>query len=145
MLSLCFCSESFFHFPSQCYSSLFFLEIFRTPCLWTLTWALWKCLLKNLNTTIPCFSEKVAYFGKQLQMSETWSLQFFRGTLSLYQSHLYQLQETWGESLGWEDCPEEGMATNSSIHAWIPWTGRLQSTVLQSLTQWKQLSTHTFI
>ena len=39
--------------------------------------------------------------------------------------------ETWVLFLGWEDPPEEGMATNSSILAWrIPWTeepGGLQS------------------
>ena len=41
------------------------------------------------------------------------------------------VQETWVQSLGWEDPLEKGMATHSSILAWrIPWTeepGRLQS------------------
>ena len=41
------------------------------------------------------------------------------------------LQETWVQSLGWEDPLEKGMVTHSSILAWeIPWTeepGRLQS------------------
>ena len=33
------------------------------------------------------------------------------------------MQETWGQSLGWEDPLEDGMATPSSILAWrIPWT-----------------------
>ena len=33
------------------------------------------------------------------------------------------MQETWVQSLGWEDPLEEGMATHSSILAWkIPWT-----------------------
>ena len=33
------------------------------------------------------------------------------------------LQETWVQSLGWEDLPEKEMATHSSILAWeIPWT-----------------------
>ena len=33
------------------------------------------------------------------------------------------MQETWVQSLGWEDLLEEGMATHSSILAWrIPWT-----------------------
>ena len=40
-------------------------------------------------------------------------------------------QETWVQSLAWEDPLEEGMATHSSILAWkIPWMeepGRLQS------------------
>ena len=41
------------------------------------------------------------------------------------------MQETWVQSLGWEDPLEEGLATHSRILAWrIPWTeepGRLQS------------------
>ena len=40
-------------------------------------------------------------------------------------------EETWVQSLGWEDPLEEGTATHSSIFAWrIPWTvepGGLQS------------------
>ena len=33
------------------------------------------------------------------------------------------MQETWVQSLGWEDPLEEGRATHSSILAWrIPWT-----------------------
>ena len=42
------------------------------------------------------------------------------------------MQETWVQSLGWEDALEKGMATPCSILAWwIPWTeapGGLQST-----------------
>ena len=45
--------------------------------------------------------------------------------------NLPAMQETEVRSVGWEDYPEEGMATHSSILAWrIPWTeepGRLQS------------------
>ena len=41
------------------------------------------------------------------------------------------MQETWVQSLVWEDPLEEKMATHSSILAWrIPWTeepGKLQS------------------
>ena len=41
------------------------------------------------------------------------------------------MQETWVQSLGWEDPQEEGMATRSSFLAWrIPWAedpGGLQS------------------
>ena len=33
------------------------------------------------------------------------------------------MQETWGQSLGWEDSLEKRKATHSSILAWrIPWT-----------------------
>ena len=45
----------------------------------------------------------------------------------------------WVPSLGWEDPPEEGMATHSSILAWrIPWTeepGGLQSTVTNTYSE----------
>ena len=48
------------------------------------------------------------------------------------------MQETWLQSLGWEDPLEEGMATHSSILAWkIPWTeepGGLQSIGSQRVT-----------
>ena len=49
--------------------------------------------------------------------------------------NLPAIQETWVQSLGWEDPLEKEMATHSSILAWIiPWTeepGRLQSMGLQ--------------
>ena len=45
------------------------------------------------------------------------------------------VQETWVQSLGWEDPLEKKMATHSGILAWkIPWTqepGRIQSMGLQ--------------
>ena len=37
--------------------------------------------------------------------------------------HLPAMQETWVQSLGWEDPLKKGKATHSSILAWrIPWT-----------------------
>ena len=45
---------------------------------------------------------------------------------------MQETQETWVQSLGWEDPLEKGKATHSSILAWrIPWT--LQSMVLQKV------------
>ena len=45
--------------------------------------------------------------------------------------NLPSMQETWVQSLGWDDLLEEGMATDSRILAWkIPWVekpGGLQS------------------
>ena len=42
------------------------------------------------------------------------------------------MQETWVQSLGWEDALEKGKATHSSILAWrIPWS--IQSMGLQSV------------
>ena len=49
--------------------------------------------------------------------------------------NLPAVQETWFQSLGWEDLLVKEMAPHSSILAWkIPWTGepaRLQSMGLQ--------------
>ena len=46
-------------------------------------------------------------------------------------TRLPAMQETWVQSLGWEDPLEKEMVTHSSTLAWkIPWTekpGRLQS------------------
>ena len=48
---------------------------------------------------------------------------------------MQETQETWVQSLGWEDPLEEGTATHSSIISWrIPWTeepGGLQPIGLQ--------------
>jgi len=39
---------------------------------------------------------------------------------------MQELQETWVQTLSWEDPLEEAMATYSSILAWrIPWTEEL--------------------
>ena len=42
------------------------------------------------------------------------------------------MQETWAQSLGWEDPPEKEVATHPSVLVWrIPWTeepGGLEST-----------------
>ena len=49
--------------------------------------------------------------------------------------NLFVMQETWIQSLSWENPLEEGMPTHSSVLAWkIPWTeepGGLQSMGLQ--------------
>ena len=51
--------------------------------------------------------------------------------VALMVKSLPTMQETWVQSLGWEDPVEKIMATHSSILAWrIPWTkepGRIQS------------------
>ena len=53
--------------------------------------------------------------------------------------NLPAMQDTWVQSLGWEDPLEKGKATHSSILAWrVPWTEEpdgLQSMWLQSQTQ----------
>ena len=62
----------------------------------------------------------------------TIALEYFRASLvAQLVKNLPAMQETWVQSLSWEDLLEEGMATHSSILAWkIPWTdepGSLQS------------------
>ena len=63
--------------------------------------------------------------------------------------NLPAIQEIQVQSLGGKYTLEKGMATHSSILTWrIPWTeepGWLQSMGLQSWTQLKQLSNHTYI
>ena len=59
--------------------------------------------------------------------------------------NLPAMQETWVQSLGWEDTLEEGTATHSNILAWrISWTekpGRLQSMGPHRITYKYLLST----
>ena len=54
-------------------------------------------------------------------------------------NNLPAMQETWVQTLGWEDSLQKGMATHSGILAWrTPWTekpGGLQSMGSQSRTQ----------
>ena len=46
------------------------------------------------------------------------------------------MQETWIQSLGWEDPLEEGMATHSSIRAWrIPMDRRAWRATVHGVTQ----------
>ena len=58
--------------------------------------------------------------------------------------NLPAMQETWIQSLGWEDPLEKGMATHSSILVWrIPWTekpGGLQSVRSQRVDMTEQLT-----
>ena len=57
---------------------------------------------------------------------------------------MQETQETWIQSLAWEDPLEKGMATHSSIFAWkIPWTeepGGLQSMGLQTVGHSDQIT-----
>ena len=52
------------------------------------------------------------------------SLTFLRASLvAQLVKNLPALQETWVQSLGWEDPLKKGKVTHSSILAWrIPWT-----------------------
>ena len=58
------------------------------------------------------------------------------------------MQETWVQSLGWEDTLKQEMATHSSILAWrIPWTEEpagYSPKGHKELATTKQLNTFTF-
>ena len=61
--------------------------------------------------------------------------QFWSSLVAQLVKNLPAMQDTWIQSLGWEDLLEKGMATHSNILSWrIPWTeelGGLQSMGLQ--------------
>ena len=51
------------------------------------------------------------------------------------------MQETWVQSLGWEDVLEKGMATRSSTLAWESHGQRILGATIQSVAKsWTQLS-----
>ena len=64
-------------------------------------------------------------------------VEFIASLVAQMVKHMPAMQETWVQSLGWEDPLEKEMATHSSTLAWkIPWTeepGRLQSMGLQTV------------
>ena len=76
-----------------------------------------------------------------MQIFEVISLSLGTSLVAQTIKHLPTMQETWVQSLGWEDALEKEMATHSSILAWeIPQTeepGGLQSVhgVAKSQTQ----------
>ena len=58
------------------------------------------------------------FFSNYTYLPETWA-----SLVAQRLKHLPATQETWVQSLGWEDPLEKEMATYSSILAWrIPWT-----------------------
>ena len=55
--------------------------------------------------------------------------------------NLPAVQETWVQSLGWEDPLEKKMATHFSILAWkISWRGAWHAAVYEIAKSWTQLS-----
>ena len=62
--------------------------------------------------------------GRSLGERKGYQLQYFWAFLvAQVVKNLPAMQETWVQSLGWEDPLEKGKATHSNILAWrIPWT-----------------------
>ena len=75
----------------------------------------------------------------------SYSLTFWASLVAQSVKNLPTVQETWVQSLGWEDPLEKEMATHSSILSWkISWTeepGGLQSMGLQRVGDCKELGT----
>ena len=73
-------------------------------------------------TRRPTFTLRV--YASIIEVSKL-SLSVYKGFpwAQLVKKNLTAMQETWVQSLGWEDPLEKGKATHSSILAWrIPWT-----------------------
>ena len=67
--------------------------------------------------------ENSTIFPTTLKNKFTCLKSFIRARTSLVAQNLPVMQETWVQSLDWEDLLEKGMATHSSILAWrILWT-----------------------
>ena len=88
--------------------------------------------LHNPNAVLDGFEISPIFEGALVLC--LWTLGFPGGSAV---KNLPAMQETWVQSLGWEDLLEKGMTTHSRILAWrIPWTeepGGLQCMGLQKL------------
>ena len=74
-------------------------------------------------THIPYSERRGAVFKAHVY---TYSEVFPSGSVVKSPPAMQELQETWVQTLSWEDPLEEAMATYSSILAWrIPWTEEL--------------------
>ena len=87
----------------------------------------WVAIAFSISFLLNLFFEEDIYIEVQL-------IYFPGGSAVKNSPAMQETQETWVQSLGWEDPLEEGRATYSSILAWrIPWTE--QPGVLQSIGQ----------
>ena len=138
---------SFYAIPSF----YFFFSLSRTLVLFTLTlfksWypvelAIPLHLFSTSVSTDLHTSEYMKWFKNKISFSFSLEKWFGVNSLTLGASLVSQqiknppaMQETWVQSLDWEDPLEKGMATQSSNLAWrIPWTAepsRLQYIGLQ--------------
>ena len=78
-------------------------------------------LVKNLPAMRdPC---SIPESGRSTGEGKGYPLQYrWASLVAQLVKNLPTMREAWVRSLGWEDPPEKGKATNSSILAWrIPW------------------------
>ena len=122
--------------PTSCFSwGKFKCYKYSLKCHVTLiisTWAV--CLSSTLSITIKSDHLWFLLMFCLVQYHEPWITPIWPTTGASLVARLvkntFAMQETWVQSLRWEDPLEEGTATHSSFLAWkIPWTeepGRLQ-------------------
>ena len=97
--------------------------------IFTLFWWKWLCLTATQETHFIPGSQRSP--GEGIGYPLKYPL---ASLVAQMVKNLPAMQETWVWSLGWEDSPEEGMTTHSSILAWripIEEPGRLQPMGLQ--------------
>ena len=71
----------------------------------------------NLGTILKKYNQKITY----IYLIQSQGI--CTGILAQMVKNLPAMEETWVQSLGWEDPLEKGVATHSSVLAWrIPWT-----------------------
>ena len=84
------------------------------------------------DTEGTSFKEKIMSSVLTVELWVSWA-----SLVAQMVKNLPAMQETWVQSLGWEDPLEKGLVTHSSTFAWeIPWTqepGGLQSMALQGV------------
>ena len=106
----------------------------------------WNLLLSKPQKSV--FLDKLDSFFVVNSLSNFYpipTIPFLRYSFSLVRKNLPAVQETWVQSLGWEDPLEEEMATHSSMLTWrIPRTeesGGLHSMGLQRIGHdWSNLA-----
>ena len=83
-------------------------------------WKVKNRISRSLNTsTVVTTSVCVVFRHRYIH----FHFHFWASLVAQMVNNLPAMQETWVQSLGWEDPLEKGKATHSSILTWrIPWT-----------------------
>ena len=89
----------------------------------SLSFTVYLCHLINKQIKLDRVYYKVLLNLACIEKKNHWILLMADSLVAQLFKKLPAMQETWVQSLGWEDLLEKGMATHSSILAWeIPWT-----------------------
>ena len=83
----------------------------------------WKILEKRNFKNVPKSKTNLPHTGNYLHSIYIVFMTIWASLMAQMVKNPPAVQETWVQSLGWEDPLEEGIATHSSILAWrTPWT-----------------------